>query len=233
VPWKVGGFTEEAMGHASGNRTRIKDLPFLAELIAGTLPADTFAFYLKQDSLYLREYSKVQASLASRAPTPAITQNMVRAADMALTVEGALHEVFLSKLSSETIEERRLAEPSPTCAAYTNWMQAKVGFAAYEVAFAAAMPCYTVYAEVGRHILSTTKSTELATHPYKAWIETYGGEDFEAATLRATTALDELAEKASPSVRAEMLLAFRQGVRFEWMFWDSAYRREKWPMALD
>lgn len=232
LPWETGGFSQEAMSNVSATRDAIKALPFLEELVAGTLPASTFAFYLTQDSLYLRQYSKVLANLASRAPTVGITQNMARASDMALIVEGALHEVFLSKLSSATPEERRQTEQSPTCAAYTDWMQAKVAFAAYEVAFAAAIPCYTIYAEVGRHILSTTKSTDLATHPYKEWIETYGGEVFEAATLRATTALDELAAKASPSVRAEMMLAFRQGTRFEWQFWDSASRREAWPMAL-
>lgn len=232
LPWETGGFAQEAMANVSATRDKIRALPFLAELVAGTLPAETFAFYLTQDSLYLRQYSKVLATLAGRGPTPGITQNMARASDMTLVVEGALHEVFLSKLSSATPEERRETEPSPTCAAYTDWMQAKVAFAPYEVGYAAAIPCYTVYAEVGRHILSTTKSADLAAHPYKEWIETYGGEAFEAATLRATTALDELAAKASPAVRAEMLQAFRQGTRFEWMFWDSAYRREQWPLTL-
>jgi thiaminase/transcriptional activator TenA len=33
-------------------------------------------------------------------------------------------------------------------------------------------------------------------------------------------------------VRAAMLDAFRRSTRFEWMFWDSAWRREQWPIAL-
>ena len=45
-----------------------------------------------------------------------------------------------------------------------------------------------------------------------------------------TAALDEIAASASPSVREELLAAFRQSTRFEWMFWDSAHRREAWPI---
>jgi len=231
-PWERGAFTEAAMANVSATRERIKSMEFLQELVAGTLPKSTFAFYLTQDSLYLRQYSKVLAALASRAPTVEVTQNMARAADMALVVEGALHEVFLSSLSELSVEERRRAEPSPTCSAYTNFMQATLTFAPYEVAFAAALPCYTIYAEVGRHLLALTRGAELESHPYKQWIETYGGEAFEAATFRAVGALDQLAEAATPAVRGEMLRAFQQSARFEWMFWDSAYRREEWSIPL-
>ena len=120
APWERGGFTELAMANVSAVREQIKALPFLQELVAGTLSKASFAFYLTQDSLYLRQYAKVLAALASRAPTVAVTQNMARAADMALVVEGALHEGFLSSLSELSAEERRSTEPSPTCAACTS-----------------------------------------------------------------------------------------------------------------
>ena len=50
--------------------------------------------------------------------------------------------------------------------------------------------------------------------------------------VRAVAALDELAAGATPAVREEMLRAFRQSARFEWMFWDSAYRQEQWPISV-
>ena len=50
--------------------------------------------------------------------------------------------------------------------------------------------------------------------------------------MRAVAALDELAAGATPAVREEMLRAFRQSARFEWMFWDSAYRQEQWPISV-
>lgn len=39
-------------------RRQILDLPFLAELAAGTLPGESFRHYIVQDSLYLGEYAR-------------------------------------------------------------------------------------------------------------------------------------------------------------------------------
>lgn len=231
LPWApIGGFTHFASENISSIRAQVKQMPFLSELVDGSLPQEAFAFYLTQDSLYLRQYSRMLAALSSKAPTVNMTQNMARAADMALVVEGALHEVFLSSISSLSADERRATSPSPTCQAYTDYQQARLAFSPYEVAYAAAMPCYTIYAEVGRHILSL--QVPLENHPYAQWIQTYGGEAFEQATERATWALDMLAESATPELREQMLDAFRMSARFEWMFWDSAYRREQWPLPM-
>ena len=231
LPWApVGGFTHVASANVSSIRARVKEMPFLAALVDGTLPQDTFAFYLTQDSLYLRQYARVLAALSAKAPTVNITQNMARAADVALVVEGALHEVFLSTISNLSAEERRATPPSPTCQAYTDYLQARLAFSPFEVAYAAAIPCFTIYAEVGRHILS--RQVPLEDHPYAQWIQTYGGEAFEQGTARATWALDALAERATPAMREEMLEAFRMSARFEWSFWDSAWRREQWPLPL-
>jgi thiaminase/transcriptional activator TenA len=43
-------------------------------------------------------------------------------------------------------------------------------------------------------------------------------------------ATDEAAELASPNARERMHDAFRRAAQLEWMFWDSAYRLEDWPV---
>ena len=45
---------------------------------------------------------------------------------------------------------------------------------------------------------------------------------------RATA--DEAAITASPSLRERMHAAFRRATQLEWIFWDSAYRQEGWPI---
>jgi thiaminase/transcriptional activator TenA len=44
----------------------------------------------------------------------------------------------------------------------------------------------------------------------------------------ATT--DEAAAGVAPSLRKRMHAAFRRATQLEWMFWDSAYRLEQWPV---
>lgn len=83
---------------------------------------------------------------------------------------------------------------------------------------------------MGRHIKGM--GLELDGHPYAAWINTYGGKDFEQATARAVAHLDRLASAASDGTRAQMYHAFNQAARMEWMFWDSAYNLQQWPVEI-
>jgi thiaminase/transcriptional activator TenA len=41
---------------------------------------------------------------------------------------------------------------------------------------------------------------------------------------------DEVAGAASPTVRDGMMRAFVRASQLEWMFWDSAWRLERWPL---
>ena len=49
--------------------------------------------------------------------------------------------------------------------------------------------------------------------------------------MRATiAATDEAAAGASASLRERMHAAFMRATQLEWIFWDSAYRLETWPV---
>jgi thiaminase (transcriptional activator TenA) len=43
-------------------------------------------------------------------------------------------------------------------------------------------------------------------------------------------ATDEAASSAAPGLRERMHAAYRRAAQLEWMFWDSAYRQEQWPV---
>ena len=80
--------------------------------------------------------------------------------------------------------------------------------------------------EVGRDIHARAAGG----NPYQAWIDTYAGEDFHAAVRAVIAATDEAAASASPALHARMHAAFTRATQLEWMFWDSAYRLEAWPL---
>ena len=56
------------------------------------------------------------------------------------------------------------------------------------------------------------------------------GEEFHAAVRAVIDATDEVADTASPQLRERMQAAFTRATQLEWMFWDSAYRLESWPV---
>ena len=70
-----------------------------------------------------------------------------------------------------------------------------------------------------------------AANPYQAWIDTYAGEQFHAAVRATIEATDEVGGHGlAESLRERMHLAFTRATQLEWMFWDSAYRLEQWPV---
>ena len=92
----------------------------------------------------------------------------------------------------------------------------------------ALLPCFWIYAEVGRYIHASAESS----NPYRAWIDTYAGEEFHSAVRAVIAATDEAADTASPELRARMHDAFMRATQLEWVFWDSAYRLEAWPVSI-
>jgi len=94
------------------------------------------------------------------------------------------------------------------------------------VLLGALLPCFWIYAEVGRDI----HDRAAAANPYQAWIGTYSGEEFHNAVSAMIAATDEAAETASSSSRERMHAAFVRATQLEWMFWDSAFRLETWPI---
>jgi thiaminase/transcriptional activator TenA len=91
---------------------------------------------------------------------------------------------------------------------------------------AAILPCFWIYWDVGTAI----KAKSASGNPYQAWIDTYSDEGFATATKRVIAITDTLAAAASEAERARMAEAFRWSCRFEWAFWDAAWRLERWPV---
>ncbi|GAB5468209.1 MAG: thiaminase II [Rhodospirillales bacterium] len=218
-------FTETAWQAATSVREAMIAMPFNAELCAGTLSKARFKGYLLQDSLYLMDYARTLAVLAARAPDSALILEYSKAAETCIVVERALHEGFLTQYGL-TKAEIAAAEPSPATLTYTKYLLATAHGDAFEVAVAAVLPCFWVYREVGLAIAAKAAGG----NPYQAWIDTYAGEAFGAAVERQIAIADRLAADAPSRTVAAMHKAFARCTRLEWMFWDSAYRMEGWPI---
>ncbi|WP_068280610.1 thiaminase II [Aldersonia kunmingensis] len=212
-------------------RKSIDDLEFLRRLGDGTLPLDVFRTYIDQDALYLEGYAKALALLAARCPDPATAGFWAKAAATAATVELSLHQ---NLLSGGTLPEP--ADPvthSPACLGYVSYLIAAAATEPYAVAAAAVLPCFWIYADVGRRLASSAKDVLAAdpNHPYAQWVATYDSPEFQEEVTAACAAVDRAAEAATEEQRAAMLDAFVIASRYELMFWDTALHPSPWPAA--
>lgn len=200
-------------------------LPFNQELAAGTLSRERFTFYMLQDAIYLTSFARALAVTAARAPDEDAIIQFAGSARTAVVVERELHAGFFHTFGI-TPAQAAATEPSPTCQHYTHYLLALAHNAPYEVSVAALLPCFWIYWEVGKHLMSTA-----APHnPYQSWIDTYADEAFAEGVRKVIAISDQVAADASPAHTEAMLATFARASQLEWMFWDSAYRLEAWPI---
>ena len=218
-------FTRDAWQRILPLYAAILELPFNRELAAGTLSRERFTFYMLQDAHYLTYFGRALAVTAGRAPDTEAMIQFAGSAREAVLVERALHESFFRDFGISAVEAAA-TEPSPTCAHYTHYLLALAHNAPYEVAVAALLPCFWIYWEVGKHLLEVARQG----NPYQAWIDTYADEAFADGVRKVIAISDRIATEATPAVRDQMHQAFRRASQLEWMFWDSAYRLERWPV---
>lgn len=200
---------------AAGGETwhQILDLPFVRALGEGTLDEDLFAFYLDQDALYLRDYSRALATLSARADTAEAQVHWAAGAHEAIAAESQLHEGWLANRA-------RLGGPSPITMGYTNFLRASAAGDDYVVGAAAILPCYWLYEEVG----AVLSSQNHADHPYAEWLSMYGGEEFAADVARSLAEVERAFEAASPAQRVRAARAYLSACVYEREFFDQAHR---------
>ena len=199
--------------------------PFLDGLTSWTLPEERFAYYVAQDAFYLQDYARTLAVVASKAPSHVDSGMLARHAAETAEVELVLHEVLLPQLD---IDPATLAAipVSPTTRAYTSYLLATAHGGSFAEGLAAVLPCYWIYRRVGASLVSQGSPNPR----YQRWIDTYAGEEF-AATVRDVLDLADRVGQSLPGAEAwRTLQHFATTTRYEWMFWDAAWRMETWPV---
>ena len=215
-------WSESAWQESNAVYEKIVQHPFNLELMNGTLHVEKFKFYIAQDSVYLGAFGRVLALIAARTNHPGYTLDFIRFSEGALVTEKILHAGYFEKfgLSDE-------AAASPACHHYTQFLLAKAALDPIEVAMAAVLPCFWIYKKVGDHIYNHQTNNN---NPYRDWITAYAGEDFAQIVQKAIDVSDEVAAVCTQQQRQAMTQAFNTSAKLEWMFWDSAWRQEQWPV---
>jgi thiaminase/transcriptional activator TenA len=199
--------------------------PFLTGLAEGTLPEPCFRFYVVQDALYLRDFARALAVAAAKAPQDPWCELFAEHAKTALVVERALHESFFQTwgLSPEQVEA---TPPAPTTLAYTSYLLRVAYAAPFEELVGALLPCYWIYWEVGKAL-----EVRGSPHPlYQRWIETYASAEFATVVQQVLDVIEQAVAGLPESRRQPIRQHVLTTSRYEWLFWDAAYRQEQWPV---
>ena len=214
-------FSEELRAEAKPIWDRIFQKPFLWEIKDGTLPLAKFQYYLGQDYMYLEGFARTVALALAKAPS---SQHLEDLSHRVLTpVERPLHHKLVAA-AGLTMEEIKLAKPSPTNTAYMNHMIKTASLHGLGATAAALLPCPWTYHELKDELGPSE-------HPlYGQWTEFYVAGFLQNSVDAWRGFVDDAAKEASPAELEAMREAFMISSRYEFMFWDMAYSMEQWPI---
>ena len=202
-------------------------LPFNQELAQGTLSQEVFRHYVVQDAHYLVAYGRALAICGAKAYAADDIIQFTQAAKEAIVVERSLHDGYMQDFAISKAQ----FETTPltlACHHYTSFLTATAWSESYPVVLASLLPCFWIYAEVGKDIIRHS----IPNNPYQAWIDTYAGEEFNEAVRKVILTIDKIAARCDADTLEKMHQAYTKGAELEWLFWDGAYQQRQW-LGLD
>lgn len=192
---------------------------FVLQLGAGTLPDACFRRYLVQDYLFLIHFARAYGLAAYKAGTLADVRAAAAGLSAIVDQEIGLHVGYCGSWGM-TEAEMAAAEEAEATMAYTRYVL-EAGSAGdlldLQVALA---PCIVGYAEIGR-ALAADPATVWEGNPYRSWIETYAGDDYQAVAAAHVAQMDALfARRGGPGRMPGLIAHFTRATRLERAFWD-------------
>ncbi|OCH13646.1 thiaminase II [Aliivibrio sp. 1S165] len=200
--------------------TEYTEHSFVQQLALGELAHSSFLHYLKQDFLFLKQYTRAYALAIYKARTLAEMRMALPSVQALLSSEIAHHVTYCSEWGVSELEMEAEPEAFGTVA-YTRFVL-DTGMSGDVIdLYAALAPCSIGYGVIGAQLLAR-ESTKLEGNPYANWIKMYGGEEFQSGVQKSITQLDELlADIDLDSQRGQRLChIFKTATRMEVAFWQ-------------
>ena len=208
-------------------REQILAHPFVRGLGDGSLPVERYRYYMRQDYVFLIQYTRVLALAAARADDLAVASRFAGLLNLTLNVEMDLHRQSCrdAGISPESLEETR---PAPTTTAYTSHLRLTGETGDLPSIVAAILPCAHGYWEIA----SALRSGGLPERQplYADWIRMYTSDEYEAMAQWTSGLLDQIGTDLPRSREDGLRDVFLLSARYEYLFWEMAWRMEVWPI---
>jgi thiaminase/transcriptional activator TenA len=203
---------------------RIVDHPFVVELYQGNLPMEKFKTYILQDYAYLVDAIKNFSIIASRAHSVDVMRETVEIAHLEATGEFQGYEDFLHTLGY-TLDDAMGVEPLPVNLSYRGFLLTTSLLRSSQEALVSVLPCFWSYRDIALHHQDALNRN--SSKIYVDWACVYLSEDY----VQLVEKLRRLVDRVCDDFPYEMLKRpFLTASRYEYMYWDSVYNMEKWPV---
>lgn len=196
--------------------------PFVQELGQGTLPVEKFRRYLLQDYLFVKVLAKVVGVAVSKAPSLEAAQPLAPFLHTLLNAENSLFFRAFQELSVPPSKYRN-AQVLPTGMAFANFMLATAHDGSFDDIATALLVTEGTYYDWASRL---AKAGQRPPHRmYQEWIDIHAGQELGNFVAALRRHVDSLPVAAAPRLQE----VFRTTLRYEYLFWEMAYKGEAWP----
>ena len=197
--------------------------PFITELGQGKLSLAKFRYYIIQDNLFLEDATQARRLMAAKAPRR-LRANLDRLLKSMNRFELFSRRQAVSKRLGITASTMRQAHRSPTTITYTSFLIRTAAIATVGESLAAMMACPWTYSELGEKYANSPAMK----HPiFGPWLTIYQTPAMNSWLEELKNIIDKI--PAEQRIKRRMIHNFVTACKLECMFWDMAYRIEKWP----
>lgn len=219
-------FTERLRESAARIWEAQMEHPFVRGIGDGSLDLEKFKFWLRQDYVFLIEYSRLFALAAARSPD---LKTMIRFATLlkeTVETEMNLHRQYAAEFQIRP-EELEDETPAPATRGYTDFLLRVAATGDFADLSAALLPCMWAFSEIGQRLAAQPQH---AGNRYAKWIEMYSSKEFAELAAWCRDLVDQLADGLPERELQKLKEAFLTSSRYEWLFWEMAWKVEKWPV---
>ncbi|MCL3881218.1 thiaminase II [Marivita sp. GX14005] len=198
---------------------------FVEGLSDGTLPRAAFLHYLVQDYVFLIHFSRAWSMGVIKSETLEEMKTCARSVNGFVNYEMNLH---IRTCAAEEIDEETLFNATEEFEnlAYTRYVMDAGLQGDFLDLLAALAPCCFGYAEIGTRLSVVARSDT----PYRAWIDTYAGSEYQGAMIELGQMIDRaIARRLGSSPETcprwpELQKRFATATRLEAAFWSMGLR---------
>lgn len=195
--------------------------PFITQMADGTLPLEKFRYYMLQDYLYLRDYTKILAAILQKADTFEQIRFLSGEIESTLGETYRTHIPYMQRLGI-TEEEIRQAHTHIDNCAYSHYMLCETQNGNVLTGLVALLNCSWSYAYIAEQMVQRYPQA-LQNKTYGAWFAGYLSEEYRKANQDLIDRIDALAASISPQEENRLCELFEKCCLFDLRFWDMAY----------
>ncbi|HEU5361315.1 MAG TPA: thiaminase II [Candidatus Deferrimicrobiaceae bacterium] len=202
--------------------------PFVTGIGDGSLSRDRFEFFLKQDYVYLIDFSRVFALACAKSRHLRDMEAFAKLLSATLSLEMELHRKTCAAfgISAEDLEK---TERSMVTSAYTDLLVRTCYEGGITDILAVLLPCACGYAEIGQRL----KSRGVPENPfYREWIDTYSSREFCDLSDWLIGKMNDFGAGAAEAHMERWYRLYESSTRFEYLFFDMSWKKEGWPAAI-